>query len=110
MQKHNLNLITHNKRQKIFGQEYPRKIEIMQKRGSINSLKIISQVRKGISRIEKTFNKFSKSEIRLRQAIFVSRKGASLTDAIIDASIGIRNFESKPLKKEMKFGKKIIQK
>lgn len=55
-------------------------------------------MRKGLQKIETRFSKLGKQEITLRQAIFFVRKTASLTDAIIDAKIGITKFEKKNLR------------
>jgi len=90
-----------NKRFKAKPQGYEGTILQMQKSNHINAINLIKRVRKGVLRIESAFSKkgLTKSEIAFRQGLFVNRQAAHLTDAIIDATMGIRQFEALPIAK-----------
>lgn len=62
-----------------------------QKANHLNAVLILNRVKRGLPRLEKT--KDPRAVKDLKKALFVSRMAAKLTDAAIDAQIGVVKFE-----------------
>lgn len=108
------------KRYKLPG-TYADSIRLMQENHHLNAPKLILRVKRGIPLIAKKSHGKSKTDIALKQALFVNRVAGKLVDAMIDAKYteydmhsspprkkrsGIDIFEEKPINEKIKIWNK----